>query len=86
MVCERSDELGIQYLMALDKVRRAQTDLCRAVTQTNIECATTELMRVEAYRLALLRELAGHCESHGCFTPELKQMCGNTGALEGVAA
>jgi hypothetical protein len=34
------------------------------------------LSRVEEYRLAALREIAEHCESHGCATPELEAICG----------
>ena len=77
MVCEFSDELGIRYLVALDLVRRAQRDLYQAVTLTNVECATTELRRVEGYRLDILQELAKHCESHGCATQELEEICQN---------
>ncbi|MGD0668640.1 MAG: hypothetical protein ABSB23_13855 [Bryobacteraceae bacterium] len=75
MVCELSDELGIQYLMALDLVRQAQDYLNRAVTVTNIECASTELRRVEGFRLDTFRRLVEHCESHGCATPELEDIC-----------
>jgi len=42
----------------------------------NIECASTELRRVEEYRLDTLREIADHCEDHGCGTPELEAICG----------
>ncbi len=75
MVCELSEELGIQYLMALDLVRRAQDHLNRAVTVTNIECASTELRRVEGFRRDILQTLAEHCDSHGCATPELQEIC-----------
>jgi hypothetical protein len=57
-------------------VDRAKRGLQNAVTRTNIECATTELRRVEEYRLDALREIAKHCESHGCATPELEAICG----------
>jgi len=75
MVCEFSDELGIRYLMALDLVRDAKRNLYQAVTLTNVECATTELRRLEGYRLDVLRELVEHCESHRCATPELEELC-----------
>ncbi|MGB7763086.1 MAG: hypothetical protein WBL61_24845 [Bryobacteraceae bacterium] len=42
----------------------------------NIECANTELRRVEEYRHDLQREIAEHCEIHGCGTPELEAICG----------
>lgn len=75
MVCEFSDELGIRYLVALDLVRQAKLDLYQAVTLTNVECATTELRRVDGYRLDILRELVEHCGDHGCATPELEEIC-----------
>lgn len=75
MGCELRDELGRRYLAALNLVRRAQLHLHHAVTDTNIECATTELRRVETYRLDLLREINLHCESHGCATAGLEEIC-----------
>jgi len=74
MACEQSEDLGIRYLVALDLVRRAQQRVYHAVTLTNIECANTELRRVDEYRLDMLRELAAHCERHGCATPELMEL------------
>ena len=74
-VCEVRDELGIQYLLALDLVREAQLELYQAVTLMNMECAATKLRRVEEYRIDMLRELVEHQESHGCSTPELDEIC-----------
>ncbi len=76
MCCELREEAASQYLRVLDLVGRARHRLRNAVTQTSIECATTELRRVEEYRLDVLREIAEHCESHGCATPELEEICG----------
>ncbi len=75
MGCELRDQLGIQFLAALDSMRRAQQRLNHAVTLTNIECARTELRRVEAYRLDMLREIVDHCERHDCATPQLEEIC-----------
>lgn len=58
-------------------VDRAKRRLSHAVTLTNIECAVTELRRVEDYRLDTLREIVEHCESHMCATPELEGICGH---------
>jgi hypothetical protein len=77
MGCELRDELGTQYLAALNLVRRAQHRLNYAVTVTNTECARTELRRVEDYRLDLLREISEHCESHDCATEHLEEICGH---------
>jgi len=74
-VCEVRDELGIQYLLALDLVREAQRELYQAVTRTNLECAATKLRRVEEYRLDMLLETVEHCQMHGCSTPELEEIC-----------
>ena len=60
----------------LQLVRRAQHRLSHAVTLTNIECASTELRRVEQYRHDTLREIVYHCESHGCATVEIENICG----------
>ena len=76
MYCERREEATSQYVRVLDLVDRAKHRLLTAVTRMNIECATTELSRVEEYRLAALREIAEHCESHGCATPTLERICG----------
>jgi len=76
MHCERKEKLASQYLRVLDLVDRAKQGLRISVTQTNIECATTELRRVEEYRHDVLREIAEHCASHGCATPELEGICG----------
>ncbi len=76
MDCLLTEELTNQYLRVLDLVDRAKHRLRHAVTRTNIECATTELNRVEEYRLSALRQIAEHCESHGCGTLELERICG----------
>ena len=76
MGCELRDTLGLQYLEAIDLVRGAQYRLSHAVTLTNIECASTELRRVEQYRHDTLREIVYHCESHGCATVEIENICG----------
>ena len=76
MHCELREELTNQYLRVLDLVDRAKHRLRNAVTRTNIECATTDVRRVEEYRLDALREIAEHCESHGCGTPGLEAICG----------
>jgi len=55
--------------------RLAQQRLARAVTNTNIECANTELRRVDEYRLDLLREITDHCESHDCATEHIEEIC-----------
>jgi hypothetical protein len=73
--CEVRDDMGIQYLLAIDLVREAQRELNQAVTVTNMECALTKLRRVEEYRRDLLRELKEHCERHGCSTPETEEIC-----------
>jgi hypothetical protein len=75
MGCELRDQLGIQYLVALDLVRRAQQRVSCAVTSTNIECARTEMRRVDEYRFDLLQEIIDHCESHDCATEELEEIC-----------
>jgi hypothetical protein len=76
MGCELRDTLALQYLEAQDMQRRAARGLVQAVTLTNIECAKTELRRVEAYRQDIVRELVSHCESHACGTEELEGICG----------
>jgi len=76
MGCELRDELGSRYLAALHLVRRAQHRLNYAVTNTNIECARTELRRVEEYRLDVLRQITDHCESHDCATEQMEEVCG----------
>jgi|ERR1017187_96637 hypothetical protein len=76
MCCELIEGLAGQYLRALDLVDRAKLKLRNAATQTNAECAATELRRVEEYRQDTLREIAGHCENHGCATRELEELCG----------
>lgn len=76
MGCELRDELGSRYLAALSLVRRAQIRLNCAVTLTNIECANTELRRVEQYRLDALRQIDEHCANHGCATESLEEICG----------
>ena len=78
MGCELRDELGTRYLAALNLVHHAQHRLNYAVTLTNIECATTELRRVEQYRLDVLREINDHCESHDCATEQLEEICGQS--------
>ena len=55
--------------------RRAQQRFNCAVTATNIECARTDLRRVEEYRHDVLREIIDHCESHDCATPEMEELC-----------
>jgi hypothetical protein len=75
MGCELRDELGIQYLEALDLVRKAEQRLNQAVTVTNTECARTEVRRVEEHRLDLLREIVEHCNGHDCCTPEMEEIC-----------
>jgi len=75
MGCELRDELGSQYLAALNLVHRAQQRLNCAVTFTNVECARTELRRVEDYRLAVLHEITEHCENHNCATEQLEEIC-----------
>ncbi|MGA2041285.1 MAG: hypothetical protein ABSH42_18555 [Bryobacteraceae bacterium] len=76
MHCDLREQLADQYLRVLDLVDRARHALRVSVTQTNIECATTELRRVEEYRHDLLREIAGHCEDHACGTAKLERICG----------
>jgi hypothetical protein len=76
MCCELREDLTKQYLRTLDLVDRAQNRLRNAVTRTNHECATTELRRVEEYRVAALRHIEEHCQSHGCATAELEGICG----------
>src|ERR1035438_8598352 len=71
MHCEHRDGLASQYLRVLDLVDRAKHRLLTSATQTNIECAKTELRRVEDYRHDVLREIAEHCEGHGCGTQKL---------------
>jgi len=76
MGCDLRDQLGIQYLETDDLMNRARQRLNQAVTQTNIECANTELRRIEAYKNDVLREFVDHCQDHGCATPELEGICG----------
>lgn len=75
MGCELRDELGSRYLAALNLVRQAQHRLNSAVTNTNIECARTELRRVEEYRLDVSRQMIEHCESHDCATEHVEEIC-----------
>jgi hypothetical protein len=63
-------------LRVLDLVDRAKHRLLTSATQTNVECAKTELRRVEDYRHDVLREIAEHCEGHGCGTQKLEKICG----------
>lgn len=74
MICDVSEELAIRYMLALDAVAAARQELCHAVTQMQIECASTKLSRLEAHRLSELRDLALHCERHGCATPEIEKL------------
>ena len=76
MDCELREELASQYLRVLDLVDRARLGLRNSATQTNIECANTELRRVEEYRHDLLHEIAEHCKSHFCATQKLERICG----------
>ncbi|MGO9230241.1 MAG: hypothetical protein ACLQKA_13685 [Bryobacteraceae bacterium] len=76
MSCQLREELTYQYLGVLDSVDRAKHRLRNAVTRTNIECASTDLRRVEEYRISALRQIAEHCESHRCGTLELEGICG----------
>jgi hypothetical protein len=73
MCCKLIEGLASQYLRALDLVDRAKLRLRNAATQTSAECAATELRRVEEYRQDTLREIAEHCENHGCATGPLAQ-------------
>lgn len=74
MFCDVSDELAITYMLALDAVAAARQELNHAVTQMQIECASTQLYRVAAHRLSAFRDLAVHCECHGCTTPEIEEL------------
>jgi len=76
MRCESIEELARQYLRVLDSVDRAKHRLLTSATQTNIECANTELRRVEEYRHDVLREIVEHCKSHLCATQKLERICG----------
>jgi len=76
MCCKLINELASQYLRARDLVERANHKLRNAATQTNAECAATELRRVDEFRQDTLREIAEHCENHGCATRELEELCG----------
>jgi hypothetical protein len=69
--CGVADELGIQYLLALDQVETAQRERDHAVTITQQESAATRLSRVEGHRLYAMGELLSHCERHGCALPIL---------------
>ena len=75
MGCDVREQLGIQYLAALEKVRHAKQRVNHAVTITNLECARTEFSRVEEYRMAVLGEITAHCTAHNCATPELEVIC-----------
>jgi hypothetical protein len=68
-VNERTDELGIAYLLALDELRAAETGLLRAVTATQEESAATWLRRVAAHVRYCKEELLAHCARHGCPVP-----------------
>ena len=68
-VKERSDELGIAYLLALDELRAAETGLLHAVTVTQEEGAATWLRRVAAHVRYCKEELLSHCARHGCAVP-----------------
>ena len=76
MDCELREELASRCLRVLDLVDRTKRRLRNSVTQTNIECANTELRRVEQYRLDVLRQIDEHCESHDCATEQLEEICG----------
>jgi len=75
MGCQLSDELGRQYLGILSSVSRAQQRVHYAVTRTNLECAQTELRRLDEYRQDVLRQIVEHCEIHDCATQELEDIC-----------
>ena len=68
-VNERTDELGIAYLLALDELRAAETGLLHAVTVTQEESAATWLRRVAAHVRYCQEELLSHCARHRCPIP-----------------
>jgi len=74
MFCEVSEELAILYVLALDTVAEARQQLHHAVTQMQMECASTRLYRVEGHRQSMFRDLALHCRRHGCATPEIEEL------------
>lgn len=69
--CEKSEELAIECMLALDAVAAAQKAVGRAFTQMQMECASTSLLRVEAHKFRMFQELAEHCAQHRCMTPEM---------------
>lgn len=74
MSCDAIDELAIHYMLALDAAEAARRQLYQAVTQTQMECASTQFYRIEAHRLSVMRDLALHCELHGCTTSEIEEL------------
>jgi len=66
-------------------VCRAQLRLTHAVTNTNIECARTDLRRVEEYRLDVLHQIIEHCDIHECATPQMEEICGHALASRKLA-
>jgi len=72
--CDDVDELAIKCMLASDAVAAALEVVCQAVTQMQIECASTKHFRLEAHRLSVIRDLALHCKCHGCATPEIEEL------------
>jgi hypothetical protein len=72
MDCNTRDELSAHYRLALDQVNDTQKKVHRAVTITQLECASIKMGRVEGHRLFVIGELLSHCEQHQCATPEIR--------------
>lgn len=74
--CEQSEGLAIDCILALDAVSAANQRMYQAVTQMQIEGASTNLLRVEAHALGMFRDLSEHCRRHGCATAEIAKLLG----------
>jgi hypothetical protein len=72
MDCIIRDELSAHYCLALDQAKDARRKVIWAVTNTQLESASTRMARVEGHRLFAIGELLSHCEQHQCATPEVQ--------------
>ncbi len=86
MACDICEDLAISYMLAVDAVAGARKELNQAVTQTQIECASTKLFRVEAHRLGMLKALQAHCDAHGGARGEVQALLAAEARQESSAA
>jgi len=64
--CPSCDELGLQYLLALEEVRVARRELAFSSTTHQVQSARARLIRVEADKEFATQELLSHCDQTGC--------------------